>query len=199
LYLVREQVYNITLGFATRAEGVCSTHEYKESPGVDVVLIGYNTNVTYKGQTYHVQTEDNGRHSPFIITLLYLQGAILGSRKTNYAHILDLPDFEERLRTLMKEQHKAMIKELLAGGKTASEEARPSGSQEGYPVMISQSEKSSTAGNKTESTGGTCGGPATGPSDAVHEGGMGDESRSADRTRSLDEIILDCLSKRMKE
>jgi hypothetical protein len=183
----------------TRAEGVCSSHEYTESPGVAVVLIGYNTNVTYKGQTYHVQTEDNGRHSPFIITLLYLQGAILSSKKTNYAHILDLPDFEEKLRTLMKEQHKAMIKELLAGNKTAPEETRPSESQEEYPVKSSQSEKSSTDGNETEaSTSETCGGLSPGLSDVVHEMGAGDESPLADRTRSLDEIILDCLSKRLK-
>jgi hypothetical protein len=180
------------------AEGVCSTHEYKESPGVVAVLIGYNTNVTYKGRTYHVQTEDNGRHSPFIITLLYLQGAILGSRKTNYAHILDLPDFEERLRILMREQHKAMIKELLAGGKTASEEVRPPGSQEEYPLMIGQGEGGSIENKETESTCDNCGGPAAGLSGTVRDGGTGNETRSADHTGSLDEIILDCLSKRVK-
>ncbi len=79
------------------------------------MLIGYNTNVPYKGKQYHVQTEDSGIANPFIITLLYCQGAILRSRKTGYAHIVGRPDFETELRKIMKQQHREMIKELITG------------------------------------------------------------------------------------
>ena len=79
------------------------------------MLIGYNTNITYKDKIYHIQTEDSGLKNPVIVTLLYSKGAILASKKTSYEHILDDPDFKEKVRRLMKAQHKIMIKELLAG------------------------------------------------------------------------------------
>lgn len=79
------------------------------------MLVGYNTNISYKGNVYHVQTEDNGQSNPVIVTLLYAKGAILASKKTNYAHALSEPDYRERVRTIMKEQHKIMIKELISG------------------------------------------------------------------------------------
>ena len=87
------------------------------------MLIGYNTNVPYKGTIYHVQTEDSGLKSPVIITLLYLKGTILASKKTNYSHLVDSPDYKEKVRELMKEQHKAMLRELIAGKHTATEPA----------------------------------------------------------------------------
>jgi hypothetical protein len=79
------------------------------------MLIGYNTNLSYKDKIYHVQTEDSGIKNPVVVTLLYSKGAILASKKTSYAHILDDPDFKEKVMRLMKVQHKIMIKELLAG------------------------------------------------------------------------------------
>jgi hypothetical protein len=79
------------------------------------MLVGYNTNISYKGTVYHIQTEDSGQNNPVILTLLYAQGAILASRKTSYADLVDDPEFKEKVRDLMKKQHKVMIKELLAG------------------------------------------------------------------------------------
>jgi hypothetical protein len=89
------------------------------------MLVGYNTNVPYKGTIYHVQTEDSGVKNPVIITLLYLKGTILASKKTNYSHIASSPDFKEKVRELMKEQHKNMIKELIAGKHTRGEGPPP--------------------------------------------------------------------------
>jgi hypothetical protein len=85
------------------------------------MLIGYNTNVPYKGNLYHVQTEDNGIKNPVVITLLYVKGTILASKKTNYAHLVSDPGCREAVRELMKEQHKTMIKELLRGIYTGEE------------------------------------------------------------------------------
>ncbi len=80
--------------------------------------MGFNTNVPYRGRLYHVQTEDNGPRNPVIVTLLYYQGAILASKKTSYAHLLEEPQCEEKVQALMKAQHKGMIKELLRGSYT---------------------------------------------------------------------------------
>ena len=89
------------------------------------MLVGYNTNVPYKGTIYHVQTEDSGLKNPVIITLLYLKGTILASKKANYADLASTPDYKEKVREIMKEQHKTMIKELIAGKHTAAPDASP--------------------------------------------------------------------------
>ena len=88
------------------------------------MLVGYNTNISYKDDVYHVQTEDSGLKNPVIITHLYSKGAILASKKTSYAHILEDPDYKEKVGRLMKEQHRSMIKELLAGEYTGESVAK---------------------------------------------------------------------------
>ena len=79
------------------------------------MLTGFNTDFKYKGVVYHVQTEDNGVNNPTIITLLYQGGAILASRKVSYADILKYEKLEKVVRELMEEQHKQVIKDLIAG------------------------------------------------------------------------------------
>ena len=79
------------------------------------MLVGYNTNISYKKKVFHVQTEDSGQDNPVIITLLYHQGAILASKKTSYEHLLNETDLKEKVRKLMQEQHKQMIRELISG------------------------------------------------------------------------------------
>jgi hypothetical protein len=94
------------------------------------MLVGYNTNIPYKDKTYHVQTEDNGKNNPVIVTLLYSQGAILASKKTSYADIVSDHDYEHKVRELMKTQHKVMIKELIAGKYTCDQKAETEGKEE---------------------------------------------------------------------
>lgn len=90
------------------------------------MLVGYNDNITYKGKVYHVQTEDSGLKNPVIVTLLYFKGVILASKKTNYSHLIGSKDIKENVRKLMQEQHKAILKELIAG-KFAEETQRLNG------------------------------------------------------------------------
>jgi len=78
-------------------------------------LLGYNHNLQYKGRLYHVQTEDSGLSSPHIFTHLFFDGTILATKKTTYDHILQEKDRDDRIRKLMQEQHKNMMKELLHG------------------------------------------------------------------------------------
>ncbi len=76
---------------------------------------GINTNVSYKGETFHIQTEDGGEKNPVITTLLYKGGAIIASKKTNYSHLLKEHISREGIKELIKKQHKEMIIELFSG------------------------------------------------------------------------------------
>jgi hypothetical protein len=76
---------------------------------------GFNTDFKYRGETYHVQTEDNGVGNPVVVTLLYHKGAILASRRTPYQDLVGKPGYEQELMGLMKSQHKDIMRALLAG------------------------------------------------------------------------------------
>lgn len=79
------------------------------------MVLGFNHNVMYKGEVFHVQTEDSGVSNPHIITLLYRGGVILCSKKTTYADILKMDNLEVVVEELMKEQHKEMMRRLKSG------------------------------------------------------------------------------------
>jgi hypothetical protein len=85
---------------------------------------GFNHNFRYKGEVYHVQTEDGGLKSPNIVTLLYKEGTILASRRTSYADILKTEHLEQVVEELMKEQHKDMLRSLRNGELDAVLEGR---------------------------------------------------------------------------
>ena len=76
------------------------------------MVVGYNHNIMYKGEVYHVQTEDSGINTPHIITLLYRGGNIIASKKTSYADIVKMGNLSQVVEELMKEQHKDMLRRL---------------------------------------------------------------------------------------
>lgn len=78
-------------------------------------LLGYNTNVRHKGILFHIQTEDSGVDHPHIITHLFVEGTILATKKISYALVLEEASWDERVRQIMKDQHKAMFVELRDG------------------------------------------------------------------------------------
>jgi hypothetical protein len=79
------------------------------------MLTGFNTNVPYKGDMFHVQTEDGGARNPMLTTLLYYKGAILISEKASYADLLVDDDWKEKVLERMKEQHRSVIRKLMGG------------------------------------------------------------------------------------
>ncbi len=79
-------------------------------------LLGYNNNVPYKGHVYHVQTEDSGSRRPHVITHLFADGGrIVKTRKTSYAQFVESENLTERVRVLMRNQHKEMVLTLRKG------------------------------------------------------------------------------------
>jgi hypothetical protein len=79
------------------------------------MVAGFNHNIRYRGELFHVQTEDSGRANPHIVTLLYRGGTIIGSAKTGYADILKTNELELVVESIMKEQHQAMMRRLKGG------------------------------------------------------------------------------------
>ncbi len=79
-------------------------------------LLGYNTNVRHKGKLYHIQTEDSGVRHPHIITHLFADGGrIVASKKTTYAELVGAEDLRDRVKQMMRDQHKAMFIALRDG------------------------------------------------------------------------------------
>ncbi|MHB8483492.1 MAG: hypothetical protein ACYDBV_12290 [Nitrospiria bacterium] len=76
---------------------------------------GFNTDIEYQKMIFHVQTEESGPQNPVIITHLFYKGAILASKKTNYAALFNPKNEIEKLKELMKQQHEEMIASLLNG------------------------------------------------------------------------------------
>ncbi|HUI68719.1 MAG TPA: hypothetical protein VL087_11005 [Nitrospirota bacterium] len=142
------------------------------------MLTGYNTDFTFQGKLYHVQTEDGGIKSPSITSLLYQQGAILASRKTSYADIIKADCLEEVVRELMKEQHKQMIRDLMQG-KLQSQ----------APVQPPTPEPAPKAASIKE--------PLPEPATAADPAAAPAPNREV-KEKSLDEIILDFLGQEQK-
>jgi hypothetical protein len=69
----------------------------------------------YRGEVFHIQTEDSGLNNPHIITLLYRGGTIISSKKTSYADIIKIENLDQVVEELMKEQHKEMLRGLKSG------------------------------------------------------------------------------------
>jgi hypothetical protein len=79
------------------------------------MVVGFNHNFRYRGEVFHVQTEDGGLNTTNIITLLYRGGTILARQKTSYADISKVDNLDKVVEELMKEQHKEMLKRLKTG------------------------------------------------------------------------------------
>jgi hypothetical protein len=79
------------------------------------MIPGFNHNIKHQGRVFHVQTEDSGPKNPHIITHLFVGGNIISSQKTRYEELLSSPDYESRVKELMEEQHKEMLRKLVRG------------------------------------------------------------------------------------
>jgi hypothetical protein len=90
----------------------------------DRAVSGFNHNVTHRQRVYHVQTEDSGVNNPTIVTLLYVGGNILAQKKTSYAELLGTPNVAEQVRQRMEEQHKEMLRNVVAGKYDVAEGAQ---------------------------------------------------------------------------
>lgn len=76
---------------------------------------GHSHIIRYRSRLYHVQSDDLGLDNPFITTHLFLNGNLVATLRCGYAGMLSLSDLEERICTLMQDQHKEMMRQLSRG------------------------------------------------------------------------------------
>jgi len=79
------------------------------------VLTGFNTDVEYDGVVYHVQTEDKGLQTPFILSLVYTGGEILASKRSPYDDLIAGGFDEDVLAKRLSRQHKLICAAIHAG------------------------------------------------------------------------------------
>jgi hypothetical protein len=83
--------------------------------GPKKMVVGFNHNIKYRGQTYHAQTEDSGSVRAQVVTHLFLGGNIVASKRTGYADIAAAENLADVVRALMEEQHKEVLRNLVHG------------------------------------------------------------------------------------
>jgi hypothetical protein len=79
------------------------------------MIVGFNTDIKYRDEVFHIQTEDKGESNPTVETLVYHSGEILLSRRISYSHLLKKNDARKRIKNMMKTQHEQVISELKGG------------------------------------------------------------------------------------
>jgi hypothetical protein len=79
------------------------------------MIVGFNTDIKYKNETFHIQTEDKGKNNPTVETLVYHSGEILLSRRVSYAHLLEKADLTDRIKAMMRNSHDQVISDLKGG------------------------------------------------------------------------------------
>ena len=79
-------------------------------------VLGFNNNVRHRGRIFHIQTEDSGVKFARIVTHLFADGGrIIKTARTDYGGHLEQPDVAKTVRSLMKDQHRAMFTALRSG------------------------------------------------------------------------------------
>lgn len=79
------------------------------------MITGYNTDVEHGGVVYHVQTEDKGTGSPVILSLVYVGGEILASKRSRYDDLITAGFDERILIDRLQRQHKLICAAVHAG------------------------------------------------------------------------------------
>ncbi|WP_347355910.1 hypothetical protein [Bdellovibrio sp.] len=78
---------------------------------------GFNSDITVRGQKYHIQTEDWGVQNPYLVSRIFCNGAVLKTIKTPYDTVLKLgsTQSEEAIKLALRRQHSTVIDTLMAG------------------------------------------------------------------------------------
>ena len=79
------------------------------------MITGFNTDIEHDGVVYHVQTEDKGLDSPIILSLVYVGGTILASKRSPYADLIAEGFSDEVLAERLKRQHRLICAAINSG------------------------------------------------------------------------------------
>jgi len=78
---------------------------------------GFNSDVEFRGSNYHIQSEDWGFENPFLVSRVFLSGAVVKNIKTSYAEVLRPSSFRDSraIRLALIEQHQWVLDQLVSG------------------------------------------------------------------------------------
>ncbi|HEV7843097.1 MAG TPA: hypothetical protein VGO69_05335 [Pyrinomonadaceae bacterium] len=111
-----------------------------------IVITGFNTDVEHDGTVYHVQTEDKGLDSPLILSLVYVGGAILASKRSPYDDLIIKGFNEKELADRLNRQHKLICAAIRSGRiedlKRMSQRDTPGATASAKPVPEKAARKS---------------------------------------------------------
>ena len=79
------------------------------------MITGFNTDVSFGGCLYHVQTEDRGRDHPFLESLVYVGGTIIAKKQTPYPQQVTQAATDDVITPLLRRQHQVIIAAIKAG------------------------------------------------------------------------------------
>jgi hypothetical protein len=87
------------------------------------MIAGYNTDVRHGDVVFHVQTEDKGLDNPYVESLVYVGGRVLAAKRSSYAAMLAEGKGVAEVSALMETQHRAIIAAIKQGRFDAKLEA----------------------------------------------------------------------------
>jgi len=79
------------------------------------VQIGINQDILFKGERFHIQTEDSGVKRAVISTVLFKGGLVISSSKASYQDKLGSEDIAKEVTVIMQGLHKDMVRTLKHG------------------------------------------------------------------------------------
>lgn len=78
--------------------------------------LSLNSDINLGADSFHIQTEDWGISSPYIVSRIYKNGAVLKSIKTPYSEIISAPIWDKgAVETAVQTQHHKIVEQLLSG------------------------------------------------------------------------------------
>ncbi len=78
---------------------------------------GFNSDIEYDGSNYHVQSEDWGTENPYLVSRVFLNGAVIKNIKTSYRDVLKPSSYQDprAIRLALIEQHQQVLDQLVSG------------------------------------------------------------------------------------
>lgn len=78
---------------------------------------GFNSDLSARGKTFHIQTEDWGQDNPYLVSRVFCNGAVVKTIKTSYEKALrEGPvNNSDAIRQALQRQHQQVMNDLLSG------------------------------------------------------------------------------------
>lgn len=78
---------------------------------------GFNSDIQVKGKTFHIQTEDWGKDNPFLVSRVFVGGAVLKTIKTSYEAALKVESVrnQDAVSAALRKQHNRVCDQVFSG------------------------------------------------------------------------------------